>query len=492
MEPRSSVKRSFPWRKRWGLPAGPLCFLLLLVLPLGGDIPWAARCVLATTIWMAVWWTTEAVHLAVTALVPIPLFPLLGVAPAGEVTASYADQVIYLYVGGFLIAAALERWNVHRRLALLTILLTGVGARRLLLGFMGATAALSMWISNTATAMMMLPVVLAVLSRIEEEGEGPDRRKKAGKNLGQALTLGVAYAASIGGIATLIGTPPNAVFAGVLEQTLHRTVSFWDWLRFAFPVSAAMFAVAWIYLAFFLLDEKGGRLDLAVEALREELRQMGPWRREEKCVLGVFAGVAAAWILRGLIPLPESLQGVQDSTVAMVGAIALFLIPSKWGEGTFLLDWRTAVTRIPWDIVLLFGGGFALAHGFYESGLTRWIGERMIGLSGMGPWLLMTVAIVLVIFLTEVTSNTATASIILPIAAGLGDVVQVPPEHLMATITVAASLAFMLPVATPPNAIAFSTRRVTIPQMARAGLVMNGIGILVLLLFARFWLPWVW
>ncbi|GAB4252735.1 MAG: SLC13 family permease [Acidobacteriota bacterium] len=490
MEPSRLKGQVFPRHRRWGLPAGPFCFLLLLVLPWGEGLPWPARCVLATTIWMAVWWTTEAVHLAVTALVPIPLFPLLGVAPAGEVTASYADQVIYLYVGGFLIAAAMERWKVHRRLALLTIQLTGVGARRLLLGFMGATAALSMWISNTATAMMMLPIVLAVLSRIEEDG-GRDRGQ-AGASLGRALTLGVAYAASIGGIATLVGTPPNAVFAGVLEQTLQRTVSFWDWLEFAFPVSLAMFGVAWVYLAFFVLDEASLRLDLGMQAIREELRGMGPWRREEKWVLGVFGCVAAAWILRGLVPLPERLGGVQDSTIAMVGALALFLIPSSWKKGEFLLDWKTAVQRIPWDIVLLFGGGFALAHGFYQSGLTRWIGERMTGLSVLGPWLLMAVAIVLVILLTEVTSNTATASIILPIAAGLGDVVQVPPEHLMATITVAASLAFMLPVATPPNAIAFSTRRVTIPEMARAGLAVDGVGVLVLLLFARFWLPWVW
>ncbi|MCW8827464.1 MAG: SLC13 family permease [Gammaproteobacteria bacterium] len=468
-------------RQRTGLFLGPLFFLVLLFVPLPDGMSPEARAVAAVVALMAVWWISEALPMAATALLPIVLFPLLGVMSTAETTSGYANHLIYLFLGGFLIAMAMQKWELHRRIALLTISLVGTNPPRVILGFMLATGFLSMWISNTATAMMMLPIGLAVISSQQAEGE----HGTAG--FAPALMLAIAYSASIGGVATLIGTPPNAILAGVLEEMTGTSIGFADWLLFAFPLSALMLALAWLYLTRIAYPSSGMASGQTRELIRSQLKALGPLSRQEAMVLAVFSSVAAAWILRGLLDLPW-LEGVTDATIAMVGAIALFILPADWKRGEFLLDWQSAL-KLPWEIIILFGGGFALASGFAESGLTTWVVNRLGGLQGVSIWLLIAAVTLLVIFLTEVTSNTATATIVLPVMGALAAAMEVAPTVLMIPAAIAASFAFMLPVATPPNAIVFGGGHLTVPQMARAGLWMNLLATLVITLFVLFSSP---
>ncbi len=466
-------------RSQIGLFLGPLIFIILLLLPLPSGMSPEARAVAAVAALMAVWWISEALPMAVTALVPIVAFPLLGVMSTAKTTGGYANHLIYLFLGGFLIAMAMQRWELHRRIALHTIRLVGSNPRRTVLGFMLATAFLSMWISNTATAMMMLPIGLAVIDKLNTDKES--------QGFAVALLLGIAYAASIGGVSTLIGTPPNAILAGVLEQQFKITIGFADWLIFAFPLSLIMLLLSWFYLTriahpLHANEEAGTR-----ELIRQQLRELGPLRREEGMVLIVFVSVAAAWILRGLVSV-SWLKGVSDATIAMAGAIVLFMIPVDWRKGRFLLDWQSAV-KLPWEIIILFGGGFTLASGFAESGLTVWLVNQLGDLQGVPIWLLIAAVTLLVIFLTEVTSNTATATIILPVMGALAAAMEVSPTLLMIPAAIAASYAFMLPVATPPNAIVFSGGYLTVPQMARAGLWMNLLAAVLITLFVQFASP---
>ncbi|MFZ0426837.1 MAG: DASS family sodium-coupled anion symporter [Acidobacteriota bacterium] len=477
-------------RKVIGLFLGPLLFVACLLAPLPEGMPVAGWRVAAVTALMAAWWITEAIPIAATALIPIALYPALGVMPSSEVTVSYANHLIYLYLGGFLIAVTIERWELHRRIALLTIRTIGFSPRRIILGFMLATAGLSMWISNTATAMMMLPIGLAVVqqaSRMTGRAADPD---VAPFRFGTGLMLGIAYSASIGGIATLIGTPPNAILAGVVERTFAQHISFLGWMKVGLPLALVMLVVTWLYLTNVACRSEISTLPGGVQLIESELESLGPVSREQKWVLAVFTTVAAAWILRGLVHW-KSLAMIQDSTIAIAGALVLFVIPSDWRRGVFLLDWRTAI-RVPWDIIILFGGGFALANGFSGSGLTEWIASNLHTLQGTSPAVLIGVTGLVVIFLTEITSNTATASLALPIVAAFAEAVHVHPYGLMVTVAIAASFAFMMPVATPPNAIVYSSRYVTMPQMAVAGFGLNLIGAVLLLLAVLLWLPLVW
>jgi len=388
-------------------------------------------------------------------------------------------------MGGFLIAMAIEKWNLHKRIALHTVRLVGTTPNRVVLGFMLATAFLSCWISNTATAMLMVTIALAVLRQLDSDTtNGPQPSP-----FGSALMLGIAYAASIGGVATLIGTPPNAILAGVVEKQYGYTISFAEWMLFAAPLSALMLAITWYYLTriAYPLARQASAPALGADVVAEQLQALGPMSRQEKRVLAVFALVVAAWLFRGLLDIP-ALQQVRDSTVAIIGALLLFIIPADWRRGQFLLDWQSAV-RIPWDIIILFGGGFALAAGFAASGLTEWLGGELALLHGVPGWLMVALVVVLVIFLTEVTSNTATASLLLPVMAGFALASELPALTLMGAVALAASFAFMLPVATPPNAIVFASRQLTIPQMARAGLWLNLIGVVMITLFVSWLLP---
>lgn len=469
-----------------GLLFGPLLFLLILLMPLPtGMSPEAARVAAVATL-MAVWWLTEAIPVPATALLPIVLFPLLGILDGGVVTRAYGHHLIYLFLGGFLIAVTMEKWNLHHRIALHTIQLVGVTPQRIVLGFMLATAFLSMWISNTAATMMMVTIALAVLHDIGHEVE----HRPGDFRFGTALMLGIGYAATMGGVATLIGTPPNAIFAGVVEKSYGYSVSFLDWLKFALPLSVVMLLLTWLYLTRILFRSEIAHLPGGREFFRQQLAGLGPMSREEKAVAIVFATVAALWIMRGLYQ-PPALAMVKDSTIAIAGAVVLFMIPVNLKRREFLLDWRTAVT-IPWDIIILFGGGFALAQGFNESGLTNWLAGRLEVLQGVDILLIIGAVVLLVIFLTEITSNTATASLLLPVMGALAAATEVHPFGMMVAAVLAASFAFMLPVATPPNAIVYGSRYVTIMQMARAGIWLNLLGAVVITVCVYALLPRVW
>ena len=469
-------------RQRLGLWLGPLLFCLLLVIPAPAGMPPSGMKVAAVTVLMAVFWILEAIPMAATALAPIALFPLLGVMPTAKVTESYANHLIYLFMGGFLIAAAIEKWQLHRRIALRTVSLVGVSPKRIVLGFMLATGFLSCWISNTAAAMLMVTIGIALLHQLGgDDATAADANASALSSFGTALMLGIAYAASIGGVATLIGTPPNAILAGIVEKRYGIVIGFARWMEFAAPLALIMLLATWYYLTHIafrsgLRELPGGRA-----VIRTQLAALGPMSREERRVLGVFLLVVAAWLFRGLLNV-KALAGVTDSSVAITGALLLFVIPADWRRGEFLLDWRTAV-GIPWDIIILFGGGFALAGAFGVSGLTEWLGNQLAFLHGAGLAVTTLGVVLLVIFLTEVTSNTATASLMLPIMGGFALAADIPPLPLMAAAALAASFAFMLPVATPPNAIVFGSRRVAIPQMVRAGLWMNLFGTILITLF---------
>lgn len=461
------------------LLGGPAALSIFLLSPVPAGLSAAAWYMAGVAVWMAVWWITEAIPIPATALLPIVLFPLLGIMSAASATSAYANHLIYLFMGGFMIAVTMERWNLHRRIALHVIHRVGTAPERLVLGFMLATALLSMWISNTATAMLMVTIGLAVLKQLLPQ------EHYASSPLATALMLGIAYAASIGGITTLIGTPPNAVLAGVLDQTYGVDLQFGAWIRFALPLSLLMLLLSWLYLTRIAFPLGDVAYQGSGKQISDQLHQLGPVSPAEKRVALVFLGVALLWISHGLIDWAPFRQ-IKDSTIAIGGALLLFMIPAGNGGREFLLDWSTAV-RIPWDIIILFGGGFSLAAGFSETGLTTWLAGRLHILAGVPvPVVILGVGL-LVIFLTEVTSNTATASLLLPVLGALSQALEMPPLLLMVTATLCASFAFMLPVATPPNAIVFASRCIGIRQMARAGLWLNIIGVFLITAFVYFW-----
>ncbi len=482
---------SFSMRSQIGLFLGPALFVLILLLPTPEALSPEAHRVGAIAVLMAVWWVTEALPIAATALIPISLFPLLGVMPTGSVTAQYANQIIYLFIGGFFIAVTMERWNLHKRIALSVILLVGTAPARIILGFMIASAILSMFVSNTATAMMMVPIGLAVITQAsdiikKQKVEGIDTRPEH-FHFAIALMLGIAYACSIGGVGTIIGTPPNTVFAGVSETLFDRPISFALWMAYGVPLAAIMLILTWGYLIKFAFPLKVKELPGGQEFIESELRKLGRTTKEEKMVLGVFAIVATAWIVRGFVDFGY----FNDAAIAITGAMVLFLLPSDYKKGVFLLDWKTAVS-IPWGIVVLFGGGLALAHGFSQTGLAEWIAQSLTFMSGYNLIFLITAVAVLTIILTEVTSNTATATMLMPILASMALAMSVHPYGLMIGATVAASFAFMLPVATPPNAVVFGSSFVSIPQMAKAGLWLNLLGVIIIVIVTVFVLPLIW
>ncbi len=476
----------FNQRSSVGLLLGPVLFMLVLLMPLPEGMTPQGLGVAAIAVLMAVWWVTEAIPIPATALLPVVLFPVMGVLSGSEVTRAYGNHLIYLFLGGFLIAVTMEKWNLHHRIALHTIRMVGLTPQRIVLGFMLATAFLSMWISNTASTMMMVTIAMAVLKEMQL-----DARQTQGRlGFGGVLMLGIAYAASLGGVATLIGTPPNAIFAGVVEKTYGISISFLDWMVFALPLSLLMLALSWLYLTRVVFARADLQLPGSQSVIRDQIERLGPMTRQEKQVAVVFGTVAALWLLRGLYQ-PQGLAMVTDSTIAIAGALLLFMIPVDIRKGEFLLDWETAV-RVPWDIIILFGGGFALAQGFGESGLTSWLAEQLSVLQGTGVILLILAVVSLVVFLTEMTSNTATASLLLPVMGALAAAIDMNPLGLMVATVVAASFAFMLPVATPPNAIVFSSRLLGITQMVTAGFWMNLIGVLVITGFVYLVLPLAW
>ncbi|EEG78564.1 SLC13 family permease [Dethiobacter alkaliphilus] len=485
------VSHDYGPRQRIGLFLGPLLFFIFLIMPNPEGMSPEAQRVLASTAWIATWWITEAIPIPVTSLLPIVLFPLTGSMAVGDTTAPYANPNVFLFMGGFMIAVCMEKWNLHSRIALGIINFIGTSPNRLILGFMAATGFLSMWISNTATTMMMLPIGLAVILQVatlvEEQGiEGIDVRK--GKfNFGTCLMLCIGYSASIGGVATLIGTPPNIIFAGAAEEMFGVTIGFAQWMAYGLPISVVFMLIAWLYMTRVAYPTKLKEIPGGREVIQSEMAELGTISREEKLVAGVFLFVALAWISRSFI-LETYFPMINDALIAILGAIITFLIPVNLKKGEFLNDWHTAV-KVPWGILLLFGGGLAIAAGFSTTGLAEWIGMQLSALEGTAMILIVLAVVTLVIYLTEITSNTATTSMMMPIMAAMAAAMAVPPFTMMITAATAASYAFMLPVATPPNAVIFGSGYITIPQMVKAGAWLNILGVIVITLFAYFWLP---
>ena len=481
-------------RQRIGLVLGPALFLILLIMPPLEGLNPDAQMVLASAVWIATWWITEAIPIAATSLLPIILFPTTGVMTTQAATAPYANHLVFLFMGGFMIALAMEKWNLHRRIALLVIKALGESPERIILGFMLATALLSMWISNTATAMMMTPIGLAVIyqtSDLLDKDMDIQQAVKSGKfQFGTALMLGIAYSASVGGVATIIGTPPNAVFAGIIKEMYDVDISFAQWMLYGIPLSMFFLFLTWLYLTRLAFSFEFRKLPGGMEVIDKELEKIGPIKRQEVQVLAVFLFTGFLWVIRGFF-LADIFPKMSDATIAMLGALILFVIPVSLKEGKFLLDWKTS-SKLPWGILLLFGGGISLAEGFQVSGLAKWLALQLAGLEGASILLIAFAVVILAIFLTEMTSNTATATMLMPIMASLAVAVGIHPFASMVTAAVACSFAFMLPVATPPNAIVFGSGYISIPTMARTGFVLNLLGIVLVTLITIYYLPVVW
>lgn len=480
-------KKTFWNAKTIGLVLGPAAFLFILTgVHLKGLSP-QGHAVLACTFWIAIWWITEAIPIAVTSLLPIVLFPLTGGLGIEATTASFGHHYIFLYIGGFILAIAIERWNLHKRIALSLILLIGANMKRIVLGFMVATAFLSMWISNTATSVMMIPIGMAIVSQLREN---PAADRQDALIFGKMLMLAIAYSASIGGLATLIGTPPNLVLASVLREQYGIEITFAQWIMFGLPLSTILLFVCWKYLTESAFRIKMDGFPGGRKVIGAQLAEMGPISFEERLVLRVFALTALAWISRSFL-LEKFIPAIDDTIIAVVAGVVLFLLPAGKDKGRAILTWEEAV-KLPWGILLLFGGGLALAEGFGESGLAAWIGGQLSLLHGVSLALLLLILVAMVNFLTEITSNLATTAMMLPILAPFALGMDVHPFILMVGATVAASCAFMLPVATPPNAVVFGSGYLKIFDMVRVGIWMNIISIVILTILIYLLLPQLW
>ncbi|GHB92435.1 SLC13 family permease [Cerasicoccus arenae] len=480
----SSTTESAGLRQRIGLILGPALFLLILLIPTPGGMSVDGQRVAAVAVLMAVWWISEAIPIPATSLLPIVLFPALRVLSAPQTTANYAYHLIFLFMGGFMIALAMQRWNLHRRIALFIIRYIGFSPGRLVLGFMVATGALSAFVSNTATAVMMMPIALAIITQAKDEIDSMHLNVpvKALDAFGVNMMLGIAYAASIGGIATLIGTPPNTVLAAYLANTYHYEISFVKWMIVGVPLAVIFIPLTWLWLTRIANPMKGLELPNSDGIIRDELSKLGPMGKGERWTLIIFLSTALAWITRAwVVNWFPVLNMINDASIAMAGAIALFLIPTNFGKREFVLNWEWA-NKLPWGVLVLFGGGLALAQGFDVSGLAAWTVDQLQFLSSMPIIIIILGLTALVTFLTEMTSNTATTTLLMPVLAGLAIGMGQSPLLLLAPAAISASCAFMLPVATPPNAIVFGSGKVTIPEMVRSGFALNVMGIFLVTL----------
>lgn len=468
-------------RKKLGLIAGPLVFgWLMLFQPFEG-LEMEANAVLATTLWMAIWWLTEAIPISASALLPIVLLPLAGGAPIRQTTAAYGDKMLFLFLGGFILAVGMQKWNLHKRIALSIISKVGGQAQGILLGFMLATGLLSMWISNTATTLMMVTIAGALIKEIKSLSGG------APYAFFKAILLGIAFSASIGGVATLVGTPTNPIFVAMASQLYGEEFSFVSWMAFALPFSLVMLGICWFVLGHLIFKVGSEQLPIGSEIISEELQKLGKPSFEEKAVGFVFLATALLWITRSFF-LTALIPGINDTIIAIAAAIALFIIPARAERGRALLTWEEA-ERLPWGVIILFGGGLSLAAAFQSSGLAAWIGGQLTSVTEWPVFVIILTIAICVNFLTEVTSNVATASIMMPVLAALASAIGLHPYLLMVPATMAASCAFMLPIATGPNAIAFSVGELEIKDMVRAGVWLNIISSFLISLLVYLLLP---
>lgn len=488
--------------RRAGLIAGPLlallCYALLPVEFFGLDgrpvlFSPAGRATTAMLCWMALWWMTEAVPIEVTSLLPVAVFPLVGAATLPQASAPYASDVIFLFLGGFILAAAIQRWGLDRRIAFHILTRVGAGARRIVAGVMIATAFMSLWVSNTATAAMMVPIARAIVDLDGEASDDAARRERL--RLGRALMLGIAYAASIGGIGTIIGSPPNGILVRFVEQTYAREISFAQWMAIGMPIVLILLPLTWWLLTRALPQGAHDAPAGGTTLFATQLRALGPLRAGERATLCVFIFTAMLWIGRPwLVGLEwaghRPLAGLSDAGIALSAALALFLWPVGDAEHRFAMDWKTA-ERLPWGVLILFGGGLSLAAAMEANGVAQFIGAQVRDLAGWHALAVLAAVIALTVFLSEVMSNTAQVATMIPLLAALAPALGLDPMPLIVAATLGASCAFMLPAGTPPNAIVFSTGYLTIPQMCRSGLRLNLMAVGVITLMSWLWVPWV-
>lgn len=498
---RAPAERASTFRRRWLGFGGGLLLSVLVYLVLPDDLAHPAKVTAAVAVLMGAWWMTEAIPIPATALLPLVVFPTLvedvGVSDVG---AYYGSDIIFLFMGGFLIALAMQRWNLHRRIALMTVRAMGTSATRVIAGFMLATAFLSMWVSNTATAVMMVPIGVSVLliagtiSRPRDEDTATDQDQDAAaatdaatehddvkeqvkqSNFGTALMLGIAYAASVGSLATIIGTPPNTLLVGYLQDEHDISIGFGQWMLLGLPVAAVLLVITWLLLTKLIFKPEVDELAGGRKLFDDELAKLGTPSSGERRVAMIFALAALSWIS---LPLIWDDPPISDAGIAIAAGLLLFILPAGAKLGVRLLDWATAV-QLPWGVLLLFGGGLALSSQFSSSGLTEWIGTQAQTLRGLAILLLVALITAGVIFLTELTSNTATAATFLPVIGGVAMGIGQDPLLLTIPVALAATSAFMLPVATPPNAIVFGTGYVNIGSMVKGGIWLNLIAIVII------------
>ena len=474
-----------PAYKKKGFLIGLTLFFLMMLFPAPAELSSAGWTVAAIAVLMAVWWATEAIPVAVTALLPLALFPLLDITSFETAALPYANKNIYLFLGGFILALGIESSGLHKRIALKMILAVGSSGAKLIGGFMLVSALISMWVMNTSTTLMLLPIGLAVCGVISQTVPGMTDTDKA--NFDTALLLGIAYAATIGGMSTLIGTAPNIVFSAFMQDTYGVEISMFDWMKLGVPLAAVMLFGSWYSLTQYVFPIKFSASQEAKEELKKMLNEMGALTKDEIRISIIFGLAVFAWVFRTLLNNIEFLSGLTDAGIAIIAAILLFMTPSASKKGD-LLKWEKS-NELPWGLLLLFGGGLSLAAQISSTGLGMWIGESLMVLSTVPPIVLILAVATLIIFLTEITSNVTTTTTFLPVFGALAVAIGILPVSLTVPVCLAASCAFMLPVATPPNAIVYGSNKFTIATMMRAGIALNIIGIIVVTMFAYYLAP---
>jgi len=475
--------------KTAGFVGGPVAFLLVSSLVSADFISPGANKVLGVAAWMIVWWITEAAPIPITALLPLILFPFLGVMKMSEAAAPYANPIIFLFMGGFMIALGLEKHRLHERIALNLIRITGTSGNGIILGFMIATGFISMWISNTATAMMMLPIALSVINLLKTKKENtPETESKGERNFGIGLMLIIAYASNIGGIATIIGTPPNVVFIGLLNQFNNQKILFGDWMLVGVPLSILLLISCYFIITKLLFPNHLKKVHGSDDLIQSKLKELGNIRKEEKLVMIIFGITSFLWIFQQGLNLVVGKEMFNDTNIAMMGGSLMFIVPSNFKELTFLLHWRDT-EKLSWGILILFGGGLCLAQGLSNAGIIQAVGAVIAEQGSAVNWLLFGL-ITASVFITELMSNVALVQIFIPVVFGIASNLGLNPILLAMPVTLGASMAFMFPVATPPNAIVFSSGQMKVSDMMKAGIVLNIVSILLIYLFSRTLIEW--
>ena len=468
--------------RRFNIILGPSLFFIFyfLIHPFDG-MNSESHAIFCSVLWIATWWITEAIPIPVTSLLPLVLFPLTGGLDLKLTASSYGDKIIYFYMAGFFLAIAMEKWNLHKRIALNIINVVGYNKKSMLLGFMIATAFLSMWLSNTSTSIMMLPIGIAIVSQVSL------KKNILNSNFGKVLMLGIAYSASIGGFATIYGTPPNLILLANIEEYFNLSIDFSSWFIMAFPLSCILLFICWYYLINFSFD-LSSLSNVSKKTISSQIKELGKIKYEEKGVLLIFIVFILGLLFKQFIS--EFIPQIDDTIIAISIAIFLFLIKSSDGENN-LIEWSDGI-KLPWGIILLFGGGLSIATAMKSSGLALWIGELAYNIDSLDLILIVLIIVMIVNFLTEITSNLATVSMLLPILASISISLGIHPYIIMVSATIAASCAFMLPVATPPNAVVFGSGYLKMTDMVKTGLVMNVISIVIVSLYVYFVLPMLW